>query len=637
MPHGASPQPSVTAARFPSLARAASTTLSPSPAQQASVSARPLSMAHQPQITQQAPQNRPARGPPLGYFTADTSRPILQAASSSHQAQSTPPTDPIMSRSHMVAHEAQRERQQALLLEEQQQARQQQLRMKQETEMQNLNQFEQYSTQAQQPPVTAHSRIELDSQPYTGPDMRRAAQPPYQPRNVQIQRQVSGERAASNVTPPLAATPAVARPAMSAPAPRIPQEVPQAPRVQPPAAVPARVKTSNIMSLLNDDPPETNPTPKRPSEPLPATQQTQSPAPMQPMYQQPARPASVPQPPPIRRETSLGDMRAQQQSYPRSASNNQAPMRVVESPYSAAVQSHSQSRPQVESPREPALPGNYYNPTGMEQYSARDQGPLHRPQTMIQQRQQRQPQQLMEPQSATRSPQMGASYHQPQSQPPNHRQHAFGHAQHHTASPPTQYATHSLHGSRHNSFDGRHGLPASSVPPPSGYSAPHQPPSSMQYQPQSQHALQSSRFAGQSTAPTTQPPPMAQQPQHQPISSQPAYSPLPAQHMQHHSQGPPPSRGYTPQSAYDARYGPPPTQPQPHHADGRISSDERENIIRQQIMGQRARDYSDVNPAYEDRRAEEQFMNERAARDREIRERERARQYDERRYEESRR
>jgi hypothetical protein len=631
MQHGSSPQPTISS-RFPTLAQAGPV---PPNAVQVNSNSGPnkrLSQTPQPQAAQQAQQNRASRGPQLGYFNADTSRPILQAASSQHQASPVPLSDSIRARSHMVAHEAQRERQQALLLEEQQQARkQQQLRMKQETDMQNLNQYEQYSTQAQQPTIAAHSRPEMETQSYPGADPRRAPQQqPFAARNVQITRQFSGDGRTPNVTPPQNTPPINPRPMMSAPP--VPQELPMAARPPPPpAAAPAR--KSNIMSLLNDDPPEPrNPPPKRNNEPAPVVQRTHSPAQQQPLYQQPPRSAPTPQPPQIRREPSQGDLHgSKQQGYPRSTGSAQGPpMRVVESPYSAAVQSQAQqARPPVGSPMESAPPSDrdYY---AHQQYMAQQQ-----------QQQQHQP--------VARSPPMGPAYHAPpppQAQQPSHRQLAFGQSQHHTASPPTQYASQpSIHSSRHNSFDGRQGLPTSvsSLPPQPGYSTTQQQvPVSMPYQNQPhQHALQPSRFASHAPPPTTQvQSPMTQQlpPQHQQMTSQHGYSPLPAQHLQHHQQPTPPSRTYTPLSAQEPRYGygAPPQQPPPHHTQGRSSMEDRERTISRELNAQR-REYSDV--PY-DRRAEEQYMlRERDLREREAaeRERERERRYEERRYEESRR
>ena len=155
-------------------------------------------------------------------------------------------------------------------------------------------------------------------------------------------------------------------------------------------------------------------------------------------------------------------------------------MRLKESPYSATPPPQS-ARQQIQSPLEhaPALERDYYS--NRQQYHL---GP--------------QP-------NAAGSPQLGPTYNpQPQHPAPSHRQLAFGQGISHTASPPTQYATqHSLHRSRHNSFDGRDGRypPAATSAPPSqqGYhQAPqhHGTPLAMQHQqfaPQGSYETQADR------------------------------------------------------------------------------------------------------------------------------------------------
>ncbi|KAG0647849.1 hypothetical protein D0Z07_5951 [Hyphodiscus hymeniophilus] len=196
--------------------------------------------------------------------------------------------------------------------------------------------------------------------------------------------------------------------------------------------------------------------------PSPSMQQQQ-----QSMYAQNSRQSIVSQPPPIRREASLGEIHGVTGGYNRTSASSQSSMRLKESPYSAAPAPPTQlGRQQIASPLDPAQPAerDYYS----------------RPQSYIMQQQS----------SAAGSPQLGPTYHpQAQQQQPNHRQLAFGQGLSNTASPPTSFATqHPLHRSRQNSFDGRYPSAASSAPPPQqGYiQAPqHQgTPLSMQYQQQ---------------------------------------------------------------------------------------------------------------------------------------------------------
>ena len=209
-------------------------------------------------------------------------------------------------------------------------------------------------------------------------------------------------------------------------------------------------------------------------------QQQQQPQPTSSsMYAQPSRQSSSTQPT-LRREPSGNDVHSLSGGYTRSSGPPQPSMRLKESPYSATPPPQS-ARQQIQSPLEhaPALERDYYS--NRQQYHL---GP--------------QP-------NAAGSPQLGPTYNpQPQHPAPSHRQLAFGQGISHTASPPTQYATqHSLHRSRHNSFDGRDGRypPAATSAPPSqqGYhQAPqhHGTPLAMQHQqfaPQGSYETQADR------------------------------------------------------------------------------------------------------------------------------------------------
>ena len=166
------------------------------------------------------------------------------------------------------------------------------------------------------------------------------------------------------------------------------------------------------------------------------------------MYPQ-ARQSMTSQPSQLRREPSLGDMHGISASggYARSSAPSQPSMRLKESPYSAPTppppQTPQVSRQPVGSPHDLPLDQRDYYPRQPQ------------PGYLMQQQQQQQ-------QNAIASPQLAPSYQSPSQQyqqppPAGHRQLAFGQSSH-VPSPPTQYANHhSLHNSRHNSFDGREG------------------------------------------------------------------------------------------------------------------------------------------------------------------------------------
>jgi hypothetical protein len=182
----------------------------------------------------------------------------------------------------------------------------------------------------------------------------------------------------------------------------------------------------------------------------------------QQMYSQPPRQPMTSQPPPIRRETSHGEVHGITGGYSRTSAPSQP--RLNDSPYSATP-------PQAGSSLELAPPP--------------DRDYYQRPQYLMQQQQ-----------SAASSPQLGPTYHaqSQQQQQPSHRNLVFGQSQSHIASPPTQYATQRpLHRSRGNSFDGRYQMAPTSAPTPvqQGYAqAPHHPSTPLSIQYQQQHPSQ---------------------------------------------------------------------------------------------------------------------------------------------------
>jgi hypothetical protein len=583
MQNASSPKQS-TASRFPAL-QAGPIPQTSQPPRTTSAPSKSTPSQHQPQQwPQQMVPNQ--RGPQLGYFNPDRERPILQAASTQRQPPSMGQPDPTIShRSQIAAYEAQRERELALQVEQQVK-----LRLKQEMEMQNMNQYEQYSTQPQQPSIVARSRNEEPSSIY-GNDMRRTAPiQQYNPRNTQPAREVGNDNLVGGPSglvsnPP----PQSSRPSMTAP--HIQQEPPTAPRPQPPAVSAVRQqetvrKTSSIMSLLNDEPSELKvPPPKRTSDGPPApVQPSPSTVTQQPLYP-PARSLSGSQPGQIRSKTS-GDMHGPSHNYPHSAGSSQPPIRVVESPYSAVVQSQAQARSQIGS--------------AMDSQSAKDRDGYAHQQYNIHRQQQ----------PAANSPQLGPQY---QPAPQSHRHMAFGPSASRTASPPSQYAP--LHASRPSNFDappyGRHST-SSSMPPQMHYSpGPSGPSVTMPYQapPLTTHqSFSTVRFPGHQSAPTSQG--QSQMSQHQ-QPTQPTYSPLPAQPVQQHPQPGVSSRSYSP-SAYDARE---PSRPGPQqqnpgldrlHAEHQLHADKlRADYQRRQLQLQQQQQQQREEDPYNQRRLED--------------------------------
>ncbi|KAH7370893.1 hypothetical protein BKA65DRAFT_446052 [Rhexocercosporidium sp. MPI-PUGE-AT-0058] len=180
----------------------------------------------------------------------------------------------------------------------------------------------------------------------------------------------------------------------------------------------------------------------RPPYGQPQMQQQQQ----QQMYSQP-RQSMTSQPSQLRREPSIGEMHGMAPSggYARSSAPSQPSMRLKESPYSAPT-----PPPQTPQAVRQSMGSPHDAPLDQRDYYQRQPQPGY----FIQPQQQQQ--------NATASPQLGPSYNSPsqQHQQPlaTHRQLAFGQNSPHVPSPPAQYAQHhSLHNSRHNSFDGREG------------------------------------------------------------------------------------------------------------------------------------------------------------------------------------
>jgi hypothetical protein len=517
---GSPTQPSLSS-RFPALAQAGPVPQSlNSPAAPASI----LSKHLPPQSAQQMQQqSRTSRGPALGYFNTDSQRPIMQATNA--QGQSTPPmSDSISQRSLMVAQEAHLERQQALRLEREQAAQAQahaqahqamqqqamqlerQLHMKQETDMLNVHQYEQYSNPSVQSNTLANPRSDAPN-----PVIPRTAPPQqYQPRV----RNIVGENASIGRELKSSPSPAVPRAPMSAPPasqeqyapPPPPQALPTAPPRQEPA------RKSNIMSLLNDEPADRGPPPKRVSDVSSTTlQRSQTPPPQhglqssrytghppsgtsqppsQISQQMPSQLASQHQPPQSQHAyTQPSGYAAHQQPSSTGPSRSYTPSNFDSRPYPPQPLYSQSSRQSLSSQphrREASLSdhhtGGYSHGSAPSQSSMRmqdvsysatpppGQQPTRQQATSTLDHAQpsdrdyysRQSYQMPQQSSGARSPQLGPTYHSQSQQQPSHRQMAFG-----GASPTPQYATHHpLHRSRRNSFDARYPVAASSPPAP---------------------------------------------------------------------------------------------------------------------------------------------------------------------------
>ncbi|PBP23800.1 myb-like DNA-binding domain-containing protein [Diplocarpon rosae] len=194
----------------------------------------------------------------------------------------------------------------------------------------------------------------------------------------------------------------------------------------------------------------------RPAYSQPLVQQQQQ----QPYSQPAARQSMTSQPTQVRREPPHGEMHGMSGAggYSRSPAQSQPSMRLKESPYSATPppQPPQAIRQPAGSPLDsPVDQRDYYSRQPQQGYFA---------------------QQQLQQQHAAASPQHGPSYQSQtqQSQAPSHRQLAFGPNSPHVPSPPTQYASHHVHQSRHSSFDSRYGVGTSGPGPSSGPTFAHQ-------------------------------------------------------------------------------------------------------------------------------------------------------------------
>ncbi|TAQ86133.1 hypothetical protein B7494_g5535 [Chlorociboria aeruginascens] len=536
-----SPQQPPISTRFPALAQAGPV---PHPLIQPAVSS-PVPTVHlhsqpalhtPPQLQQQLQQQIRPRGPALGFFNTDSQRPIMQATSqpSAHQ----PPSASEQSRSRMTAmaqEEARIEKQQALKIEQQaiqvKRDREQRERhqMKQESEMPNVHQYEPYSGNMR-PSLVAQSRPEA---PLPGPIETRRTVPQhqfqqlpqtYQPR--QAVRSFLGDNVGKKIN--LSPSPSAPRPPMSAP----PSNNEKYPAPQPqPAPVqqdPVR-KTSNIMSLLNDEPNEPRPPPaKRVSDVTTPLEVTQTPPPQHPLQ---ASRYSVhrPQPTPTSRDT-MQPMMAQAATQPslhnqhygqppshplhqhaatvparsytptgleRSYAPPPPPVSISQQqPMYSHQPRHSISSQQSTTRREPSLSelqgitsgyprsaapqssmrlkeSPYSAPLPQQTPGPRQQlaSPLDHPSAAERDYYSRSQHLIQGPSSATNSPRLAQPYTPSlhPAPPPNHRQIAFGGQQsraHAASPPPPQYSQHPLHNSRHGSLDGRYVPgPPTSAPP----------------------------------------------------------------------------------------------------------------------------------------------------------------------------
>ncbi|KIM99030.1 hypothetical protein OIDMADRAFT_181500 [Oidiodendron maius Zn] len=532
-----SPSQATLSSRLPALAQAGPV---PSALTSAANPAVILSK-HLPQQSQPAPQqlqqpSRGPRGPALGYFNTDPQRPILQPSNAQGQSPA-PVSDSVSQRSLMAAQEAHLERQQALRLEREQAAqaqvmqqqamqRERQLQMKQESDTMNVHQYEQYTAPSVQVGSVGSLRSDAPNQARTAPPQQ------YQPRVRNIVSETS------SIIRDLKSSPAPAIPRAPLSAPPASHEQYAAPPTQPTPAAPPRqepARKSNIMSLLNDEPTDRAPPPKRVSDVSSTTlQQSQTPPPQHalqssrytshppPSTTQPHAPTSQQMPSHM---TAQHQAPQSQHSYnqPSSYGTNQpssssGPARSYtpnnfESRSYAAQSTMPQQQPTYSQPsrqslvsqpprREPVLNDHHHGTTGAyslgstpsqssmriqesaysatpppSQQSSRPQAtsPLDHAQQSDRDYYSRQSYQ-MQPQSATAgSPSLGPTYHSQSQQQSSHRQIAFGGTSH-MASPPPQYsAQHPPHRSRRNSFDGRYPPAASSPQAPQAQGYTHAP------------------------------------------------------------------------------------------------------------------------------------------------------------------
>jgi hypothetical protein len=540
MTQASPPQPTLSA-RFSQLAQAGPVPHI-QPTTPASVLSKPL--PHAPQQVPQAQQQGRQRGPQLGYFTTDSPRPILKA-------QQNDPT--ISQRSRQAAEEAQIERQSALRLEQEQREQREQLQLerqrtealqrerqvqhKQENETTNLHQFEAYSTPPVHSNVTAQSRPEApQSAPPT--EVRRSTVTPqqYQPRvphqgvrsllgditngHREMKPSPSPSHGPSHAPPmPMPRAPLSAPPANKEQYSAPPQPKPQVPQVAAARQQETVRKTSNIMSLLNDEPSDPRPEPTKRVANVSAPQATsQTPPPpqaqhplqtnqftahaSQPPTQPPQHVQQISQQAPqqhasqgqhsyaqpsqhaVHQHSSIGHPRSYTPNSFESRGYGAGPSMPPQTMYSQPARQSMAPQPSAIR-REPSLGESAhglaggYSRTGPSQSSMRlKESPYSStppPAPAQGGRQQiaspldlappgdrdyysRPSQYLMQQQpSAAGSPQLGPTYHSQSQQPqPSHRQLAFGQGQSHIASPPSHFASqHPLHRSRNNSFDGR--------------------------------------------------------------------------------------------------------------------------------------------------------------------------------------
>ncbi|KAI1858683.1 hypothetical protein JX265_010776 [Neoarthrinium moseri] len=586
----------------------------------------------QPVTQAMSPSTRPLRAP-FGYPERER-EPMLQQPGRSPLPQKAQAQPPPMSESavrHPLpgAMDSHADRQQADMKPLKEQPRQPErtpLRVKQEPDMppHGYDRIDPYAAQAQPGRLAPRDSMPPISRP---PEPPRAVAPVSQPSpfGSMLQQQPSrgGLLSELNPSPPAPPRPLsnLSRPMSDMPGPpeqysRTPPAQPTPPAPPTAAAPPARPKTSSIMSLLNDDPPQ----PKRVSE-VPAAVKTSSTPPPSGL----SRPPPPPPAPTQIRQTPMAESPAYGHygRPPPSAPSSVSSMPSLKPYTTGSPQIQPLSAPRhlaMESPADRGGERDYYG--RQRPYSSPHQTAANSPQGTHHYPSQSQPAQM------PYQPQPGYPYSAPTAPPPS------------AASPPPQYGSHPnmqrVHepppaAARDMGWSGQHpGLsqqqqatpqqqsawpPKSSQPPPAqspwaaqhATTAPKPPPPSSSVPPQPSWAaprthdprealsLRDNRdprdmyHSHRAMQPPMQSPyaPSARAPEPpQAPSAYPRYANTPAPGRDPRDPGPP--RSYTP-SAYDHRGAYPPPSQDPREAQLREQQQQQQQQQQQSILHQQLR------------------------------------------------